>query len=79
MENSNESIKEIDLYLVLKNAFIFINNYKLILSVLLIMGVAAAMIQIKLKPEKFTDYYQSEFKIKILIHVARNIKKYILN
>jgi hypothetical protein len=57
----NNSDKEIDLYVVIKNTLKFIIKNKWIVLTSILIGVLIAILQIKNNPKVYTNYYQSYF------------------
>lgn len=77
MENSSN--KEIDLYLVIKNILKFIVKNKWIVATFLVAGVVLGWFQIKNNPNKYTNYYQTQFYVKSTLIKDEVLHTLILN
>lgn len=63
MSDNENTVKEIDLYRVIKNALNFFLKNKIVLLSLFFIGVLLAVIQIVNTPEKYNNYYESNFLV----------------
>lgn len=76
MSDSND---EIDLYQLIIKALLFLNKNKFVLVLLIILGSGLAYFQIKKSPDKYNDFYQTNFYVKSTLLTNEEVHTFIDN